>query len=124
MNSSFRKLAVESLEGRSVLSTLVEADFNSDGYQDVAAITGPNTITVSLFDPVDGGYEVSAILKTPKGQSVQNVGAYDVDNDGDLDIVASNPKGSAWEIYTWTGDGDGTFGSFTKERWKVPKNWF
>jgi|GEM_PF-3093301 len=30
MKSRFRKLAVESLEGRSVLSTMVEADFNGD----------------------------------------------------------------------------------------------
>ena len=29
MNSRFRKLAVESLEGRSVLSTMALADFNA-----------------------------------------------------------------------------------------------
>ena len=73
MKSRFRKLAVESLEGRSVLSTMVEADFNGDGYQDVAAITSPNTITVSLFDQADGGYDVSAILNAPKNQTFVDI---------------------------------------------------
>jgi len=42
MNSHFRKLAVESLEGRSVLSTMALANFNGDHDPDVAVITDPN----------------------------------------------------------------------------------
>lgn len=122
--SHFRKLAVESLERRSVLSTTPFPDFNNDGLQDLAELTNPNTITISLANP-DGSYALSAILTTPKNQPIQGFSIFDVDSDGDLDIIASTPKGSAWDIHTWLGDGDGTFGSRTTERWKISKHgWF
>ena len=128
MNSLFRKLAVESLEGRSVLSTfMVEADFNGDGYADLAALTDPNKITVSLFDPVEGDYEVSAILTTPKNAPMESFSVFDVDQDGDQDITSSTPKGgSTWDIHQWLNDGDGTFSSPTTRRWRIPKSggWF
>ena len=123
MNSRFRKLAVESLEGRSVLSTVALADFNGDGYLDVAAITGPNTITVGLFDPTDGGYDVSAILTTPKGQPIEGFSVFDADQDGDPDIGSATPKGDAWNLHQWLNNGDGTFGARTTTRWKPPKWW-
>jgi hypothetical protein len=96
MKSRFRKLAVESLEGRSVFSATAFADFNHDGLQDKAAITGPNTITVSLAI-LGGGYSVSDILTTPKNQPfVDIVYTEDGDHDGDVDIYAltSKPSGS------------------------------
>src|SRR5262245_39935595 len=111
MKSRFRKLRVESLEGRSVLSTMVQADFNHDGHPDVAAITSPNTITVSLFDTTDGGYDVSAILNAPKNQTfVDIIYAVDGDHDGDLDIyaIASKPSGSS-QVAVYQNNGDGTF---------------
>ena len=126
MKSRFRKLGVESLEGRSVLSTMVEADFNGDGYQDVAAITSPTTITVSLFDPADGGYDVSDILTTPKNTPFVDI-AYVEDGGsvGDLDIYAfaRKPSGSLqFEIFQ--NNGDGTFQDYVEPvRWKHTK-WF
>ena len=124
MNSRFRKLGVESLEGRSVLSTMVEADFNGDGNKDLVAITGPNTITVSLFDPADGGYDVSAIITTPKNQPIQQFLTANDDGDGDLDItvVASKPSGDAVTMY-WRNNGDGTFNYIEPFRWKHTKWW-
>lgn len=125
MKSRFRKLAVESLEGRSVLSTTAFADFNHDGLQDVAAITTPTTITVSLAKP-GGGYAVSDILTTPKNQPFVDI-AYveDGDHDGDLDIyaIASKPSGSSqFEIFM--SNGDGTFNDYIEPvRWKHSK-WF
>ena len=123
MKSHFRKLTVESLENRSVLSATAFADFNNDGLLDLAEITNPNTITINLANP-DGSYALAAILTTPKNQPIQELSVYDLDSDGDLDIVASTPKGSAWDIHTWLGDGDGTFGSRTTQRWKPSKHGF
>ena len=122
MNSRFRKLAVESLEGRSVLSTMVVADFNGDGRDDVAAITGPNTITVSLFDPADGGYDVSDVLSAPQNQSFQNLLVRDDDGDGDWDItaVALKPSGVQYPQH-WRNNGDGTFNFVEPFKWKGPK---
>ena len=123
MKSRFRKLAVESLEGRSVLSTMVEADFNGDGYLDVAAITDPNTITVSLFDPADGDYDVSAILTTPKNQPIVDIYAVeDGESDGDLDIYAitSKPSGNP-QLVTFQNNGDGTFNYVEPFKWRGPK---
>ena len=124
MKSRFRKLGVESLEGRSVLSTMVEADFNGDDYLDLAAITGPNTITVSLFDPSDGGYDVSAVITTPKNQPIQQFLVGDEQSDGDLDltVVVSKPSNSAGVMY-WMNNGDGTFNYVEPVRWKHAKNW-
>ena len=126
MNSRFRKLAVESLEGRSVLSTMVEADFNGDDYLDLAEITGPNTITVSLFDPADGGYDVSAIITTPKNQPIEQFLVVDDEYDGDLDltVVVSKPSNSSGVMY-WRNNGDGTFNYVEPFKWKGPKDrWF
>ena len=126
MNSRFRKLAVESLEGRSVLSTMVEADFNGDSYPDRATLTDPHTIMVSLYDPSDGSYDVSAILKTPKNEPIEGLSVYDSDQDGDMDIHSSTPKsGGAWDLHQWLNNGDGTFDSLTTTRWKPSKRgWF
>src|SRR5262245_7184656 len=100
MKSRFRKLAIESLEGRSVLSATAFADFNNDGLEDMAAITGNNTITVSLANS-DGTFEVSDVLSSPKAQPIQDIfEVTDRDADGDLDIyaVGYKPSGSVYFV--------------------------
>ena len=125
MNSRFRKLGVESLEGRSVLSTTAFADFNNDGLLDKAAITSPTAITVSLAKP-GGGYTVSDILTTPKNQPFVDI--YSVEDgggDGDLDIyaIASKPSGST-QLEIFKAHGDGTFDDYVEPvRWKHSKWW-
>ena len=109
MNSRFRKLKIESLEGRSVLSTMLEADFNGDSYLDRATLTDPNTITVSLFDSTDGGYDVSAILTTPKNQPIGGFEVNDYNGDGKLDISTGGLANNRFYSITWLGSGDGTF---------------
>jgi FG-GAP-like repeat len=118
MNSRFRKLAIESLEGRSVLSTMVEADFNGDGYLDLAEITDPQTITVSLNDG-NGGYDVSDILSAPRNHTFENIVVHDYEYDGDWDIIAVPMKPSGVQYsQDWRNNGDGTFDFVEPFKWK------
>jgi len=96
------------------------ADFDHDGIVDMAAVTSPTTITVSLANP-DGSYTVCAILSAPKNQQIIDVGLVDRDGDGDLDVYANSPASGSW-YYThlWLGNGDGTFGSRKTDKWSWP----
>ena len=101
-------------------ATVAFGDFNNDLLMDVAAITSPTTVTVSLANP-DGSYTVSAILSAPKNRQITDVGLYDRDGDGDLDVYASSPASGGWfYIHMWSGNGDGTFGSRTTVKWSWP----
>ena len=101
-------------------ATVAFGDFNNDGLMDVAAITSPTTVTISLANP-DGSYTVSAILSTPKNQQITDVGVNDRNSDGHLDVYANTPASGGW-FYThmWSGNGDGTFGSRTTAKWSWP----
>ena len=127
MNSRFRKLAVESLEGRSVLSTMVQADFNGDGRDDVAAITNLGTIEIRL-DNGSGGYDVSDILAAPTNQGaiVDIYFVRDIDQDGDLDLETTYQKPSGdIKVASFRNNGDGTFDYVEPFKWKGrPIRWF
>jgi hypothetical protein len=101
-------------------ATAAFGDFNNDGLMDVAAITSPTTVTVSLAN-LDGSYTVSAILSAPKNQKITDVGLNDQNSDGEMDVYANSPAGGSW-VYThlWSGNGDGTFGSRTTVKWSWP----
>ena len=101
-------------------ATVAFGDFNSDGLMDMAAITSPTTITVSLANP-DGSYTVSAILSAPKNRQITDVGVNDRNSDGHLDVYANSPASGGWVYtYMWSGNGDGTFGSRTTGKWSWP----
>jgi hypothetical protein len=94
---------------------------DDDDLEDVAVVTSPTTITVSLGN-ADGSYTVSAILSVPKRQQITYITLYDRDGDGDLDLIATAPAGAtAWYTYIWFGNGDGTFGPRTTEKFSWPK---
>ena len=126
MNSRFRKLAVESLEGRSVLSTMVEADFNGDGHLDQAAVTNLGTIEIRL-DNGSGGYNVSDILAAPTNQGaiVDIYFVRDIDQDGDLDLETTYQKPSGdIKVASFRNNGDGTFEynePIEPVKWKGPR---
>jgi hypothetical protein len=115
MNSLSCKLGVQELEDRRVLSTLAYGDLNGDGLMDKAAITSPNTITVSLGTAV-GGYTVSAVLTTPSNRPITNVFINDYNGDGKLDVNGSGAVSNNLYGYSWAGNGDGTFGPLNTVR--------
>src|SRR5436305_8189169 len=113
MKSRSCRLGVEAMEDRSLPSTVAYGDFNHDGLMDMAAITSPTTITVSLANP-DGSYTASALLSAPKNQSLNYINVGDYNGDGNLDVAASSPaNGGGMYSNKWLGNGDGTFGSAT-----------
>src|SRR5438552_4031591 len=111
-NSGF---AVEALEGRNMMSTVAYADFNNDGLVDMAAVTNPTTIIVSLAK-ADGSYTVSATLTAPKNQPISGINVDDYNHDGKLDISAGGLANNRFYSHTWLGIGNGTFGNRITER--------
>src|SRR5262245_3180294 len=106
--SRLTRLGVEALEDRAVLSflapvvspgggaALAVGDFNHDGRDDIAAITGtiPSYVvvagraSVSLSDG-NGTFEAPINLSGAKGHYLVSFTAHDVNGDGNLDVVAT-----------------------------------
>ena len=123
MNARSTRLGVERMEDRSVPSTVAYGDFNKDGLMDMAAVTNPTTIVVSLGNP-DGSYTVSATLTAPKNLPIGGVQVSDVNGDGKLDISAGGLINNRFYSHIWLGNGDGTFGHRdTETSGKIRAGW-
>ena len=92
------------------------ADLDGDGDNDIVFVSGVNERNISWFENLDGqgnfGAEKNIILDSNSGSIVY---AFDIDGDGDLDIVTSvySPDGSAIEWFENL-DGNGNFGPLRK----------
>jgi len=123
MKARSTRLGVEQIEDRLVPSTVAYGDFNKDGLMDMAALTNPTTITVSLANP-DGSYSVSATLTAPKTLSMGGVNVGDYNGDGNLDISSGGAAANHFYSHTWLGNGDGTFDARNTQRSSNLKWWF
>jgi hypothetical protein len=90
-------------------ATVAFGDFNNDGLMDMAAITSPTTVTISLASP-NGGYTVSAILTAPGNLPMGDIFVGDFKADGKLDISVSGSATKFIYRHTWLGNGNDTFG--------------
>src|SRR5271167_2478971 len=84
----------------------VVADFNGDGFPDVAATDAffGNSTMVVLLGKANGQFQ--APVSYPTGYFCSGIVAGDFNNDGILDLVAMNQDGT---IQLFLGNGDGTF---------------
>ncbi|MBM3977157.1 MAG: VCBS repeat-containing protein [Planctomycetes bacterium] len=100
---------------------LLRVDFNHDGRPDliarVANFQGANGVVLRLGDGA-GGFGPQIHLPAPK--STRSFGCADMNNDGDLDVVACQDDNFDPAVAVWLGNGDGTFasvpGSLTGQR--------
>lgn len=92
---------------------LVTGDFDEDGKLDVVAVTGYDTVTLMRGDGACRFTAGGEFLAGPVGK----IAAADIDGDGHLDLVTTNPEANA--IMFLAGRGDGSFRSrksFSAER--------
>lgn len=89
------------------LSDVTIRDFNRDSKNDLAVVTGSNSIEILLGDG-KGGFTRSTVLTT--GQTPRQVAVADFNNDGKLDLVARG-QGGRFEggLTLFLGDGNGGF---------------
>ena len=105
-SSAFHSFAPALLTNAGMPANSVVADFNGDGYPDVAstdAVFGPSHIFVFL-GKANGEFQAGVSYST--GYFCSGILAGDFNNDGILDLVAMNQDGT---IQLFPGNGDGTF---------------
>ncbi len=92
----------------------VAADFNNDGYPDIATIQSNGIVDV-ILNPGPGKNFATATPLASNASATNNnpyivwAIAADMNNDGKIDLVAQDGANS--QIVIWQGNGDGTFGS-------------
>ena len=89
---------------------MAAADFNGDGYTDLAvANTGSGTISVMLSKG-DGTFQAPAIYAMPTGCGPNYLAAADFNGDGHPDLMSLCPLGMS--VVFFPGNGDGTFAPY------------
>jgi hypothetical protein len=87
-------------------SPSVVADFDNDGFMDVA--TGNSTSGTTSIALGSGDGHFRSVQNLDVGARPHGVAALDVDGDGDLDLVVASENGAMLTLYT--NDGTGTLG--------------
>lgn len=82
----------------------VAKDLNGDGYEDIISIDAGSNLIVVLNNG-SGGFNTPITL----GSSLWTFKSDDLDNDGDIDIVASSNQSNTPGFFTYKNNGSGSF---------------
>ena len=94
--------------GAGIGSDAIVADFNNDGYQDIASQTLTNQFSVSLGDGA-GGFDAPINTTTPLS-SISDITIGDFNGDGKQDIATTHYSTDKAAIFLGNGDGSFTNG--------------
>ncbi|MDC1506065.1 FG-GAP-like repeat-containing protein, partial [Winogradskyella sp.] len=94
--------------GAAIGSDAIVADFNNDGYQDIASQTLTNQFSVSLGDGA-GGFDAPINTTTPLS-SISDITIGDFNGDGKQDIATTHYSTDKAAIFLGNGDGSFTNG--------------
>ena len=86
------------------------ADFDNDGYIDIATVSYNSSSVSVRLNNGDGTFDSRIDYAT--GDQPSGVFAADFDGDGYIDLAVSNSQ--TWNVSVLLNDGDGTFGSETR----------
>lgn len=106
---SYSNFTVHPLPSGNRPSTNESADFNGDGFTDVAVGNTQNSTVNILLGDGQGGF--SSITAVAAGNGIRGLAVLDLDGDGAMDIVTANRNGN--NLALLPGNGDGTFSSPT-----------
>ncbi len=93
--TGFTEVTAGGLGGVQNIEDLTVADFNGDGAPDIAVVDDfiNESITVLLNNGA-GGLSAISTVAIPGSSFLDNIQSIDIDNDGDIDLVASDRFGS------------------------------
>jgi len=100
-------------------TSTVAADFNSDGYLDVAVLEGRSQlVAVFVYQPTQGCYQ--QIASYPTGPSPSGIVVADFNSDGNLDLAIPDEGNNTLTLLL--GNGDGTFTQSTVSVGSTPNS--
>ncbi len=83
----------------------VPADFDSDGYVDLA-LAGVNVFSVMRGSGT--GAFVSSFTQSPAGDAINDIISGDIDGDGDIDVLTLTTNGATYVLHPWFNNGAAT----------------
>lgn len=96
------------ITGKVPLTSLVAGgDFNNDGKYDVAVAAGG--VVYALLSNGDGTFQSAIGSVGPANSTITALHAFDVNNDGNLDLIVTGKQGSSSFVATMLGNGNGRF---------------
>ncbi|MCP3686340.1 MAG: hypothetical protein GY861_27160 [bacterium] len=96
---------IEKLQIGNFPERLVAADFNSDGWDDLAIVQhSPDNVSILLY--CDSTNTYCLIQEFPTGSSSKGIVAEDFDDNGTMDIAVANPNANGISVLLNDGTGD------------------